>query len=165
MAVARCTRWPEWSINVWTSQIMKEPGPAIDLVERMREVLSLDAEAPAIEFDDKWYRYGEIRRFIEELSRQLGVIEPGGGLAVGILLRNRPAHLAAALAVIMSGNCVVTINPQLPAEPLREDIEQLAVPVIIADVQDWQMPALRQAAEKIGCVGLSISADREALHL
>jgi long-chain acyl-CoA synthetase len=152
-------------MSVWMNQAMKEPGPAIDLIERMREVLSLDADAPAIEFDDEWYRYGEIRRFIEELSRRLGVIESGGGLAVGILLRNRPAHLAAALAVIMSGNCVVTINPQLPAEPLREDIEQLAVPVIIADVQDWQMPALRHAAEKIGCVGLSITADRGALRL
>lgn len=144
---------------------MNEPDQAIDLTERIREVLSIDAGAPAIEFEDEWYSYGEIRRFIEKLSTEFATISASEGMAVGILVRNRPAHLAATLATIMNRHCVVTINPQLPPEPLREDIESLRVPVLIADDRDWETPVIREVARQIGCVGFSIASVSGSLRV
>jgi acyl-CoA synthetase (AMP-forming)/AMP-acid ligase II len=144
---------------------MSEPDHAIDLTERIREVLSIDSAAPAIEFEDDWYSYGEIRQFIEKLSADLATICPAEGTAVGILLRNRPAHFAAALAAIISRHCVVTINPQLPPEPLREDIQSVAAPVLIADERDWESPVIREVAEQTRCVGFSIASVGGRLRL
>ena len=93
---------------------------------------------------------------IETALRRAGLNE---GAPVGILLRNRPAILAAALGVIRSKRCIVTINPLLPAEPLQEDILALRVPALIADPEDWKNPAFAAAAKSIGALNLSVCFD------
>jgi len=136
---------------------MTSDSGAIDLVERFNTVLAIDGAAPAVEFDGKWYSYGEMRAMMQSLQAILSAQGAVQGFAVGMLLRNRPAHLAAELAVIMSGYRAVTINPMLPSAPLREDLEQLRLPVLIADEQDWQSSTVSEAAQKTGSVGISIS--------
>ena len=53
------------------------------------------------------------------------------GRQVGILLRNRPAHVAAFLGVLLGGGTVVVINPSRGDDRIRADIEALHLPVVI----------------------------------
>lgn len=141
------------------------PEVDIDLVERINKVFSLDPNAPAIEFVDHWYSYHDLRIFWQTLNDIVAAATPGPGVAVGILVRNRPAHFAALLGSIVAGNCVVTFNPLLPTAPLCEDIEELRCPILVADEEDWSKSAFHQAARNVNCVGVAISTSNGAINL
>jgi len=101
------------------------------LSRRIGEVLELDPDARAIEFDGTWHTWGQIGG----LSRQIAAaVQPGAH--VGILLRNTPAHVAALLGVLSAGACVVVINPSRGDERIRADIAALDLPVIIGTSDD-----------------------------
>ena len=94
------------------------------LVARIAGVLELQPDAPAIEFDGQWFSWRELgaaARRIQALTRP--------GAQVGILLRNRPAHVAAFLGVLLGGGCVVVINPSHGEDRIRADLEALRLPV------------------------------------
>ena len=59
-----------------------------------------------------------------------------GQRQVGILLRNRPAHVAAFLGVLLGGGTVVVINPSRGDDRTRADIEALELPLVIGEPDD-----------------------------
>ena len=78
------------------------------LGERIDAVLAIDPAAPALEFGGRWRTWGEL----EATSRSVAAALPAAGARVGVLLRNRPAHVAFLLGVLRGGGCVVAIDPQ-----------------------------------------------------
>lgn len=100
------------------------------LSERIGAVLDLTPEAAAVEYDGRWYSWAEIG----EMARQIAALA-GPGI-VGILLRNRPAHVAGLLGVLLAGGCVVAINPSRGDDRTRADIAAMALPVIIGEPED-----------------------------
>lgn len=101
------------------------------LTERIASVLDLAPGDPAIEYDGAWYTWAQLGETARTIA---GVIEPGG--RVGILLRNRPAHAAAVLGVLLGEGCVVVINPSRGDERTRADIADMGLPVIIGAPED-----------------------------
>ena len=53
-----------------------------------------------------------------------------------MLLRNRPAHVAAFLGVLLAGGTVVVINPSRGDDRTKDDIAALELPVIIGGHDD-----------------------------
>jgi acyl-CoA synthetase (AMP-forming)/AMP-acid ligase II len=102
------------------------------LSERIAAVTRIDPDAPALEFDRRWYTWGELERTIASIGEQ--VAEPGA--QIGILLRNRPAHVGALLGVLRAGGCVVTINPHRGLVRTREDIAALGLGVLVGSEED-----------------------------
>jgi acyl-CoA synthetase (AMP-forming)/AMP-acid ligase II len=98
---------------------------------------------------------------VRDLLQAAGCAE---GTPVGVLLRNRPAHFAVALGLLCARHCLVTVNPLLPALPLRKDIEGLRVPVLLADREDWSNPAFADAAREVGSLGIWISSSPTGLE-
>lgn len=99
------------------------------LSRRIAHVLALPPDSPALEFDEHWYSWGRIGGLAQRIG---AVLEPDAGpRSVGILLRNRPEHVAALLAVLQSGGTVVVINPSRGDERTRDDIDALRLPVLI----------------------------------
>jgi long-chain acyl-CoA synthetase len=101
------------------------------LGRRIVDVLDLQPEAPAIEYDGKWLSWGQIA----EMARRIQSLDVAE-LGVGILLRNSPAHVAAFLGVLMGGGTVVVINPSRGDERIRADIESLNLPLVIGTPDD-----------------------------
>lgn len=100
------------------------------LSRRIAEVLDLQPDAPAIEYDGRWLSWHQIdvaARCISSLT---------GQLQVGMLLRNRPRHVAAFLGVLLGGGTVVTINPSRGDDRTRADIAELRLPFILGDSED-----------------------------
>lgn len=100
------------------------------LSQRISDVLDLNPAAPAIQYDGRWYSWGQIAA----QARNVGAVS--AGTRVGIMLRNQPAHVAALLGVLAAGGTVVVINPSRGDERTRSDIEALALPVLVGLAED-----------------------------
>lgn len=120
------------------------------------QVIRLEPDQPAIEFKGDWYTWGELCNAIDGINSLLEKAGIASHQGVAMLLRNRPAHVAALLAGLIGRRCVVTINPIQPFEKVLKDIKKLRVPALIADVEDWQGGALRKLAVALGAVGIQI---------
>lgn len=100
------------------------------LTRRIADVLGLAPDARAIEYADTWFSWGQVAALAERIGSLAAQRE------VGILLRNRPAHVAAFLGVLLSGGTVVTVNPSRGDERTRADVESLRLPVLVGDPDD-----------------------------
>ena len=101
------------------------------LRQRIAAVLDIAPDASAIEYDGQWSTYGQVGA----LARQIASLVDDRG-QVGMLLRNRPAHVAAFLGVLLAGGTVVVINPSRGDDRTKDDIAALELPVIIGDQDD-----------------------------
>ena len=101
------------------------------LRQRIAAVLDIAPDAFAIEYDGQWSTFGQVGT----LARHIEPLVDGRG-QVGMLLRNRPAHVAAFLGVLLAGGTVVVINPSRGDDRTRADIAALELPVIIGDPED-----------------------------
>jgi long-chain acyl-CoA synthetase len=109
--------------------------PAIHpLSRRIGHVLALDPDAHAISFAGQWIswrRIGAAAGDIATSARRLG-----SQAQVGMLLRNRPGHVAAFLGVLMGGGTVVVINPSRGDDRTRADIAALGLPLVVGEPDD-----------------------------
>src|SRR5262249_38691594 len=99
------------------------------LSRRITDVLALQPDAAAVEYRDQWSTWGQIAQIADRMA-SLGEIE------VGMLLRNRTAHAAALLGVLLGGGTVVTINPSRGDDRSRADIDALNLAVVVGDPDD-----------------------------
>jgi long-chain acyl-CoA synthetase len=103
------------------------------LSQRIAHVLDLQPDAPAIEYAGQWIpwsRVADLAHHVETLARQSA--DP----QIGMLLRNRPGHVAAFLGVLVGGATVVTINPSRGEERTRADIAALRLPLVVGEPDD-----------------------------
>jgi long-chain acyl-CoA synthetase len=99
------------------------------LSRRIADVLELQPDAAAIEFDGHWSTWGQVA----ELANRIAAV---GETEVGILLRNTPAHAAAFLGVLLGGGTVVVINPSRGDDRTRADIAALDLTVVVGEADD-----------------------------
>lgn len=99
------------------------------LSRRIADVLELQPDAAAIEYNGHWSTWGQIAEF----ANRIAVV---GGTEVGILLRNSPTHVATLLGVLLGGGTVVTVNPSRGDDRTRDDIAALGLPVVVGEPDD-----------------------------
>jgi acyl-CoA synthetase (AMP-forming)/AMP-acid ligase II len=133
---------------------------AMNLAERIREVLALDPAAGAVEFEGRWHSWGELASRARALDAALTAAQLGPGTTVGLLLRNTPELIGAVLGVVTSERCVVTLNPHQGDAKLAEDLRALRLPAIAGLAEDWGRPEVRAAAE--GALGLVLARGSDA---
>ncbi|PKP98232.1 MAG: long-chain fatty acid--CoA ligase, partial [Alphaproteobacteria bacterium HGW-Alphaproteobacteria-13] len=93
------------------------------MTEKLRAIMALDPDRTEIDFDGREYRWRDIAdtvRAIEAALADMGLPEDA---RVGAMLRNRPGHVAAIVAVLSTDRCLVTLNPILPDETLSADVD------------------------------------------
>ncbi len=131
-------------------------GDPMDLADRVRAVLGLDPEAPAVEFEDRWYSWGELAALMRDIDAALTDAGIGEDAAIAVMLRNRPSLLGAMISVITSRRCVLTVNAIQGASKLAGELEGLRAPALIGHADDWAVSGLPQVAERVGCVGIEV---------
>jgi len=127
------------------------------LAALVRGVMAIDPSAPAIEYEERWYSWGELTAIMSGLERVFAAEGVAPGTRVGGLLRNRPEIAALIVELITSERCVVTLNPVLPDDKLVAEIAALELPVLVALPQDWARADVRAAAEQAGLLGIEIA--------
>jgi long-chain acyl-CoA synthetase len=108
------------------------------LSRRIAHVVDLQPDAPALEFDGEWISWGQLATMARSVGSLVDQYSGGDGTQVGMLLRNRPQHVAAFLGVLLGGGCVVVLNPSRGDERIRADISALHLPVIIGEQYDLE---------------------------
>jgi long-chain acyl-CoA synthetase len=101
------------------------------LSQRIADVLRLQPGGQAIEYDGRWFTWGQIG----DAARCIALMAADQP-QIGMLLRNRPHHVAAFLGVLLSGGTVVVINPARGDDRTRADIAALGLPVIVGESDD-----------------------------
>lgn len=111
--------------------------PAVNpLSERLAAVMALDPDAPALEFERRWYSWGELRRTADSVAGALDALGLGPGTRVGVLLRNRPVPVGLALGVLRAEACLVTVNPLLGRDRVQRDLEDLRLAIVAGQPDD-----------------------------
>jgi long-chain acyl-CoA synthetase len=104
------------------------------LSQRIADVLALQPEAPALEYEGHWVSWGELGTMADRIGCLVGGGEPQP--QIGILLRNRPAQVATLLGVLQCGATVVVINPARGDERTKADVAELGLPLIVGEPDD-----------------------------
>ena len=130
------------------------------LKKLVRDIMTIDPEATALEFAKHWTTWAELNEIIDALDK---IFEEQGitpGTRIGGILRNTPQIAALIIGTIIGDRCIVTLNPAQPEEKLAADITSLKVPVVVALTQDWERPAIAEAVRQVGALGIEITGDR-----
>ena len=135
------------------------------ITEKLRAILALDPAAAEIDFDGRDYTWGQIGKAVTAIEQALDAMGLPAEARVGVMLRNRPGHVAAILAVLASDRCLVTLNPVLPDARLILDIETLLLPVIIGDEDDLARPGVVDSLARAGSAVIAIGARLEAMRM
>jgi long-chain acyl-CoA synthetase len=136
-------------------------GASTELGDRIGAVLAIDPSAPAIEFERRWRTWGELASTVDAVAAQI----PTAGTRIGVLLRNRPAHVGLVLGAIRAGACLVAIDPQRGAERVRREVAALGLPVVAGDPEDLaRLVDPEVAATRIGTrdLGAALEVARAA---
>ncbi|MCV7030702.1 class I adenylate-forming enzyme family protein [Mycobacterium sherrisii] len=104
------------------------------LRQRIADVLNLQPDAPAIEYDGRWLSWAQIG----DAARRMASLtaQHRDDPRIGMLLRNRPGQVAAFLGVLLGGGTVVTINPSRGDERTRAEIAALRLPLVVGEPDD-----------------------------
>lgn len=99
---------------------------------RIAQTLELEPTAPFLEFHRVWRTWGQLAVTADAVRAHI----PEPGTRVGVLLRNRPAHVGLLVGLLRAGACVVTINPSRGLDRVQADIAGLGVPILAGEPSD-----------------------------
>jgi long-chain acyl-CoA synthetase len=128
----------------------------MDIAAHLDAVFRLEPDADALEFEKRWITWRELTAIIDAINGVLDDAGIGEDAGVGMMLRNRPPHYAAIVAMLISRRCIVTINPMQPLYKVQAELEMLRTPAVIADADDWAEPGMTEVAGHIGCLAISL---------
>jgi len=133
--------------------------------EILREVMTLDPLRAQIDFESRDYNWGELGAAVSVIAEALDALGLPPEARVGVILRNRPGHIAALAAVLVSGRCLVTLNPMQPDQRLAEEIAALGLPAVVVEEGDLLRPGLAKELTRAGCGVVAIGARLEGARL
>ena len=120
------------------------------MLERLlREVVSIDPQAGAVERGGVWWSWGDLSTLIAAIDERLNALKAPAGARIGIILRSNVPQLAAAIECVISGRCIVAFNPLNPAGRLADDIASQQPAVLVASLNDLVAPEISSAAEAL----------------
>ncbi|WP_218027288.1 AMP-binding protein [Nocardia vaccinii] len=108
------------------------------------------ADAEAIEHDEIWWIWGRMRQTAQAVTAEPTAAGLGEGARVGVVLENRPEHVAVVAALIASGRCTVTLSPLQPPARLAAHIGRSSPPVVIAGAEALARPGVLDAVREAG---------------
>lgn len=126
------------------------------LSRRIAEVLTLAPDARAIEYEGEWVTWGQVGALARQIE-SLGV----AGRQVGMLLRNRRAHVGGLLGVLSGGGTVVVINPSRGDDRIRADLDALGLPLLVGERDDLTRLVTDGGPTTVALDGLSAQVARD----
>lgn len=135
------------------------------MTEKLRAIMALDPDRTEIDFEGHEYSWRQIAKAVRAIEDALDAMQLPADARVGVMLRNRPAHIAAIIAVLSTDRCLVTLNPILPDERLFADVETLGLPVVIADAMDLARPGLSAVLDRAGSAVVEIGSRMQSVRV
>jgi long-chain acyl-CoA synthetase len=137
--------------------------PDFDVARQLKAVFELDPAATALQYDGDWYTWGELARVGDELQATLLEIGVPAECAVGLIMRNRPAVVAATVSVLAARQSIVTLSAMQPIDGLARDVASLPMVAVAGPAEDVRRPEVLLAARESGVAVLELGAGSPAV--
>jgi long-chain acyl-CoA synthetase len=124
------------------------------LSARIGETLRGGGGRPAVEFEEAWSSWADLKGVADAVTAILDAKAPGAR-RIGLVARNRPVVLAAMLGLIASGRSIVMLNPAQAPERLAAELGALRLAAVVAEQDVWSAPAVA-AAETAGTLRVAL---------
>lgn len=125
------------------------------LVELTKRALEFDSDRQAIEWQDGWYSWGQLRD-VAKRTRELLVSTGADPRApVALLPRNYPASIAAMFGIICESRTIQMIHVYQSTDGIARDLERLKPAVVIAMEFDFT-DVVRNLLSEHGIAGIAI---------
>jgi acyl-coenzyme A synthetase/AMP-(fatty) acid ligase len=134
----------------------------VEINERLAQLFSEAPEAPAVEFGDQRFSYGDIAKWKDRLVAMLDQAGVAEGAPIGIICRERPPGFAALVIACALRRCALLITPIQPDLAMNEDIRELNLAVLLAEADDWNRQGIKEAAKLAGTAGIELPPDLRA---
>jgi acyl-coenzyme A synthetase/AMP-(fatty) acid ligase len=118
----------------------------------------------AIEFEGRWLTWGDVGKLADQLGPILDEQRVDSDAAMAVVMRQRPALLAAELSALHAGRTALLMSPLVSDRMLAEDIMTTRPAVIVAHPRDWERPELTAAVAEAGALGVEVD-DRLVAHV
>jgi long-chain acyl-CoA synthetase len=135
------------------------------ITANLRAVIAIDPDRGGIDFERRDYSWGEIAKVVADIEALLEPLSLPPAARLGVILRNRPGHVAALVTVLAGGRCLVSLNPALPDDKLVADLEVLALPVVIADEEDAARAGLTDCLAASGTGLIAVGPRLESVRM
>jgi len=133
-------------------------SPSLDTL--CRNALHQDPQNRAVEFEKRWFSWGEMREISDQLSH---VIESFGTgvLQVAFIARNRPSSIAGFVGLMAHRCAIRMLYPFQSPDMIARELDKINPVLLVASEEDYS-PALLSALEtrRISAVALSDMAVR-----
>src|SRR4029079_9035923 len=90
-------------------------------------------DAIALVFDDLWLSYRGLDEWATQVARDLGALQVGPDVRVGICMERSPELVAGLLGVLKAGGAYVPLDPSYPPARLAWILEDAQVPVLLTN--------------------------------
>lgn len=111
--------------------------PAMSLQEMTRIALARDAGLEVLRFEERWYRWGELRALAQRLHALIEASGAGGTAAVTFVARNRPEAIAALFGLLADGRSIRMVYPFQSPDGIARDVGRLRSAVVVAAGRDF----------------------------
>ncbi|HMN44115.1 MAG TPA: long-chain fatty acid--CoA ligase [Povalibacter sp.] len=126
-----------------------------DLRQLTVRALARNASLPAIEYDRRWFPWGELRRVAEQVNRLLDASGVAGRTPIAFVPRNRPSAIAALLGLVAAGRSIRMLYAFQSATALARDVARIRPAVLIGAVEDFS-DELRVALRAQGSAAIAL---------
>ena len=125
------------------------------LQQMAQAALARDPMRPAVEFGGIWHHWGDLARVAQEVQGLLVASGIAPDAPVAFIPRNRPAALAALLALVAGGRTIRMIYAFQSAAGMARDAVRSSPAALIADAEDLG-PELVAALAAEGIVAIAL---------
>ncbi len=132
------------------------------LAELVRDTLELPPETEAIEYQERYYNWGDVQRVAAEVRGALAASGIGGG-AVSFVPRNRPSAMAAIVGMLADGRTVRMIYAFQSPAAIAAAIAKLDSPVAVMAEEDFT-PEVRAVLAEKRMAAIVLSEMQARLH-
>ncbi|HEY1077380.1 MAG TPA: fatty acid--CoA ligase family protein [Fontimonas sp.] len=129
---------------------------AMNLQDMTRQALARDPARPALEFGERWYSVGELRRLAGRLEQRMAQAGIDDRAAVTFVPRNCPEAVAALLALLAAGRTIRMVYAFQSTAGIARDVARLRSSLVIAGAAELADDVLSAAR---GCGAAAIRLD------
>lgn len=126
------------------------------VVSRLATLTREWPEAEVMQFGPERWTWGAVGLLADRLAVLLDERGVDPDAPIALVLRQRPAMVAAELATLAQGRGALLVSPLVGDHSLAVELTSIPTSVAVLHELDWQRDGVRQAVESAGLVGLVV---------
>jgi acyl-coenzyme A synthetase/AMP-(fatty) acid ligase len=120
-----------------------------------RQALDQDPAAQALEYERRWYGWGELRAVADRVCALLDAAGVAPGAPIAFVPRNRPSAVAAWLGMVSRGQTIRMVYVFQSAAGVARDLSGLKASAVVLMAQDLS-PEVEAAIRKQGLAAITL---------